>query len=165
MRGAAEHLDDPVLEVAGVSAAEILSRCSDLRREPRGAARRKPRRSDAGVSKSDWRLLDFADLSDEDFVQAAHRILLGRRSSPFELDRRLGEMRAGSSRMRILVRLALSPEGRRAARPRVRGVGLQSLFTAAGAIEAASSNRALGPAIRRAEAGARRLLSRRSPRR
>jgi hypothetical protein len=155
---AAQPLDDPVFEVVGIPAEEILRRCSERRRESRRGIR-LPRRQ-VGPAKDAWRLLDFADLSDEDFVREAHRILLGRKASPSELERRLGELGHGSSRMQIVVRLALAPEGRRAARPRVRGLGLRTLVAVGHAIEAADSRATLARAVTTAERGVRRMLSR-----
>ena len=72
---------DPILEVAGVSAFDILLRCDEIRRGGRPAGRRQLRRVTAANSR---RLLDFADLSDEDFVREAHRLLLGRGASSAE---------------------------------------------------------------------------------
>jgi hypothetical protein len=107
-----------------------------------------------------WRLLDFADLSDVDFVWEAHRALLARSPSHAEVDRRLGELRDRSSRMEIVVRLALSPEGRRARRPPVRGFGFSALSAAAGAIEAAKASPSLARAAARSEALARLAINR-----
>jgi hypothetical protein len=160
MHQAAERFDDPILEVVGISKDEILRRCSEIRRGARNGGRLRRPGATVGVTSGGWRLLDFADLSDEDFVREAHRILLGRTASPFDLERRLRELRAGSSRMQIVVRLALSPEGRRAVHPRVRGIGLRTLLGVGQAIEAARTNVALGPAVTRSERTARRLFSR-----
>jgi hypothetical protein len=115
-------------------------------------------------SSRGWRLLDFADLSDADFVREAHRVLLGRGPSLSEANRRLHELRE-SSRMEVVVRLALSPEGRRALRPGIRGPGLSVLSRAARAIEAAYANPKLARAVRSSERVARAALFGRSSRR
>jgi hypothetical protein len=107
------------------------------------------------------RLLDFADLGPADFVREAHRVLLGRSASPADLERRLGELRAGSSRMELVVRLALCPEGRRARRPPVRGVGLPALAASGAAIETLRASSTVGRATARGERVARLVLARR----
>lgn len=105
-----------------------------------------------------WRLLDFADLTDEAFVRDAHRVLLGRSPSSTEADRRRRELRTRSSRMETVIRLALSPEGRRADRPGVRGLGLPALAAVARAIEAAEARPVLARSVRQSERVGRSVL-------
>src|SRR5436305_15319561 len=106
---------DPILEVAGIAATEILDRCEEIRFHGYTRGDRERNLVTAEVTRG-WRLLDFADLSDGDFVREAHRRLLGRSPSTTEAERRLRELGDRSSRLGIVVRLALSPEGRRATR-------------------------------------------------
>jgi hypothetical protein len=113
---------------------------------------------DNAATPDRWRLLDFADLTDEAFVREAHRVLLGRSPSSAEADRRRRELRTRSSRMEIVVRLALSPEGRRAGRPDVRGLGLPALAAAARAIEAAEGSPVLARTVRKSERVGRSVL-------
>ena len=156
---------DPILAVAGVSSAEILRRCNEIRglgRPSRGFSRRA---ANAGAAIGGWRLVDLADLSQADFVREAHRMFLGRRPSSTELERRLRDLQGHSSRMEIVVRLALSPEGRRAVRPRTRGIGLPALAAVGAAIEAADASPLLAPAVRSVERIARSALSDRLARR
>jgi hypothetical protein len=61
--------------------------------------------------------------------------------------------------MGIVVRLALCPEGRRARRPPVRGIGLPALAATAAAIEVLKERRVLGPAAGRGERVARTVLA------
>jgi hypothetical protein len=151
---------DPVFEVVGVSAREIVQRCSEIR----GGGRLRVRLRNNREAVSGCRLLDFADISDDDFVLEAHRVLLGRSPSVSELERRLHELRTGASRMQILVRLALSPEGRRADRRRTKGVGLRTLGVAARAIETAQASSALAPTMRGSERAVRWVLVNRGSR-
>ena len=154
--------DDPVLEVTGVPAAEIRRRCA-ARRSGDGAAVTPwyPTPVAAASDARAWRLVDFGDISDADFVRAAHVVLLGRRPSDAEATRRVGELRSGSSRFQILVRLTLSPEGR-AARPRVDGIGLPALVAAARGVERLANTRAGAGVVRRLESTARRAYAERS---
>jgi hypothetical protein len=149
---------DPIFEVVGVPAAEILRRC----REIRGGGRLHVRLRSAGSAAESWRLLDFADISDKDFVFEAHRVLLGRTPSSSERERRLRELRNGSSRMQILVRLGLSPEGRSAERRRVHGLGLRVLGLTARVIESAQANPALARTVRSGERAVRAALEKRA---
>jgi hypothetical protein len=149
-----DRIDDDVFAVVGVSAAEIVARCRAVRRgEPINVRRRGERVTNA------YRLVDFADVSDEDFVQLAHRVLLGRPAAPAEVERRLGDLRSGTSRLAIAVRLALSPEGRIAPRPRSRGIWLPLLRSIGIAIEAARAHPRAARAVAWAEAHARRLVA------
>jgi hypothetical protein len=160
----ASERPDPILEVTGIAAAEILRRCRELRESGRATAARPSVRPTAantpGAARGRWRLLDFADLGDTDFVRDAHRVLLGRSASPSDIDRRLRELGGGSSRMAMVVRLALSPEGRCARRPPVRGIGLPALAATAAAIEALKASPVLGRAAGRGERVARSVLAR-----
>jgi hypothetical protein len=153
---------DPIFEVTGVSSADILRRCREIRGS--GSVRWSGSPTwGAGASRrpahGSPRLLDFADLRPEDFVRETHRVLLGRSASPADLDRRLGELGAGRTRMEIIMRLSLCPEGRRARRPRARGVALPALDIAGAAIERLSASR-LGPGVVMAERIARTALMR-----
>jgi hypothetical protein len=150
-------LADPILDVAGIPAREILRRCAEIRRGHFGSP--GLRVGDARGVDSRLRLLDFADLSDDEFVREVHRVLLGSDPSPPERDRRLNELREHASRMEIVVRIALSRPGRRARRPAVRGIGLRTLAAAGRAIEAAEANSVLAPATRRLERGVRTALN------
>jgi hypothetical protein len=153
---------DPIFLVVGVSAAEIIRRCRAARSG--GRSGRRPGRGNRPNELRGYRLVDFADLSNEDFVQAAHRILLGRPAAPSEVERRLGELQHGMSRIQIIVRLALSPEGRVAARPRYDGVGLPLLRVLARGVEAARHGSISGRAARKVEVAMRDALSRRGAR-
>jgi hypothetical protein len=162
-KGRSGESSDPVLEVVGISAVEILARCGRIRNGQRPSGRQLPIRlhshraplvSVAPAHDDGWRLLDFADLSDVDFVWNAHRMLLGRSPSSAEVDRRVGDLHERSSRLGLIVRLGLSPEGRRAQRSGTRGVVLPVLALCAGAIESAASL----PVLDRAAAGSERIV-------
>jgi hypothetical protein len=148
---------DPVLAVTGVSADEILERCGEVRAGRGGEA---PRARSRSVVAGSRRLLDLADLSDADFVHEVHRVLLNRSPAPFEFERRQQELRAGTSRMEITVRLALSPEGRRSRRPLARGFGFNTLAKTAGLIEAAERNALLALTTKAGERATRASLAR-----
>lgn len=159
---APEAESDPILEVTGLSAADILKRCDQIRRHDRPArlfSLGRPVVTAKPLSVPDgWRLLDFADLGDDDFVRQAHRVLLGRSPSPAETSRRLRELRE-RSRMELIVRLALSPEGRRRREAEVRGFGLPALVRVGRAVEAANRHPALSRAGGRCERLTRSALS------
>jgi len=150
---------DPVFEVTGVPAAEILRRCAAARAGHGSYPISIPKGSLVAdnAERSTWRLLDFADLSDTEFVQAAHVVLLGRLAYRAEAIRWIANLRAGASRFEVLVRLVLSPEGRRVSQPRVSGIGLPAVVTAGHGIERAMSTQVLGPAVRRIEWTLRRV--------
>jgi hypothetical protein len=159
---------DAILEVTGVSAAEILQRCRELRGSSRTPARAASiRRALAWSAPApDARcLLDFADLGAADFVREAHRVLLGRRASSADVERRVDELRSGRPRMAIIVRLALSPEGRRARRPPVGGIGLPALALTGAAIETMKASSLLGPAATQGEQVVRSTFARPGARR
>lgn len=145
----AQLRSDPVLEVTGVPAAELLRRVQDVR-EGRGPdlvrpAARGPERI------RHHRLVDFGDGTDEDFVEAVHLVLLGRRPTEPEVVRRLDSLRAGRSRFELVVRLALCQEGRRRADVLpVRGLGLPAIAVLARAYDIADRSQVLGGATRRA---------------
>jgi hypothetical protein len=153
---------DPVLDVAGIAAAELIARIEQIRGGERPGVGRLPIRLHVGASLTvsaglpvgGLCLLDLADLSDADFVWQAHRVLLGRAPSSAEVDRRLGDLRTRSSRLGLVVRLGLSPEGRRAQRSETRGIGLPALALVAGAIESAASL----PILSRVAAGSERIV-------
>jgi hypothetical protein len=152
---------DPILEVAGLSAADILKRCEEIRRHgrpARGFTFARPAMTIDPVAPGGWRLLDFADLGDGDFVRQAHRVLLGRSPSPGETSRRLRDLR-DRSRMELIIRLALSPEGRSRRKAEVRGIGLLALAELGRAVEAGNRRPALLRASARCERLARSALS------
>jgi len=130
---------DPVFEVTGVTAAEILRRCGSL----------QGRRTSA--TPTTWTLSDFTTVSDADFVRAAHVILLNRLPGEAAERRRAAELQAGRSRLELLVRLALSPEGRRQRHPRVSGVTLRLLVATGHGIELVAKAPVLGTVVRRVE--------------
>jgi len=144
---------DAILEVTGVSASEILRRCATLR-VARAAGHPILRSGQPFATRSGratWRLIDFAEGSDDEFVYAAYATLVCRFPSNAELTRRIAELRGGSSRFDVLVRLALSAEGRRVRDRRVAGIVLPAFVAAGRAIELASGVRSvLGP-LRRAK--------------
>lgn len=133
---------DPVFQVTGVAAAEILRRCASLR-AGETTSRARPR--------TKWTLADFSAVSDVDFVRAAHVTLLGRLPDKLAATRRALELEAGRSRLEILVRLALSPEGRQRRHQQVSGPALRSLVATGRAIEAVASAPVLGTVLRRVE--------------
>lgn len=133
---------DPVFQVTGVAAAEILRRCTSLRAgETTSRAR----------ARTKWTVADFSAASDVDFVRAAHVTLLGRLPDKVAATRRALELEAGRSRLEILVRLALSPEGRQRRDQQVSGPALRSLVATGRAIEAVASAPVLGTIVRRVE--------------
>jgi FkbM family methyltransferase len=121
---------DPIFEVTGVPAAEILDRCAELRATGTSAAQT--------TAEPTWSLSDFTGVSDTEFVRAAHVILLGRLPGQAAATRRAAELEAGRSRFEILVRLALSPEGRRRHHQRVSGPAMRSLVATGRGIERAA---------------------------
>jgi hypothetical protein len=141
---------DAILQVTGVSANEILRRCATLRVARAGGrpiARSGPPLFTSG--RATWRLIDFAEGSDEEFVQAAYSSLLGRLPRNAELTQRIADLRAGSSRFDVLLRLILSAEGRRARDRRVSGVALPALLAAGRATELASRVRSVRAPLKR----------------
>jgi hypothetical protein len=126
---------DPVEAVTGVARGAILDRCAARRAGlpvnpftlPAAASSRPPpppvRVDPEGVRFADLRAAD-----DEEFVVSAFVGILGRPPYDPEYDRRLREVRGGKTRLEIIGRLALSRDGRRAKRPRVRGVVLPALL-------------------------------------
>lgn len=123
---------DPVLEVTGVAAVEILRRCAERRAELGLGA------GAGGIpmaqivmpdlpARAAWRLVDLSEGGNEEFVVAAHLALLGRKPFHSEFLRRMRELSAGRRRLEIIGRLAVSREGRRTARPPVSGLALPVL--------------------------------------
>jgi hypothetical protein len=135
---------DPILEVTGIPAAEILDRCAELRATGMSTAGRTS-------SPPSWTLADFSNVSDAEFVRAAHVVLLGRLPGQAAAARRAAELQAGRSRLEILVRLALSPEGRRRRHQRVSGLPLRFLVLTGRGIERAAAVPVLARLIRRLE--------------
>jgi hypothetical protein len=81
-----------------------------------------------------WSFLDFSMDDDVEFVQQAHFGLLDRPPCSAELDRHLSNIAHGATRAEILLRVMLSPEGRRR-RPTVRGVLLPAFLFAATSLD------------------------------
>jgi hypothetical protein len=135
MTGYGTRSADPVLEAVGVPASEIITRCVQLR-ESRGVREPPFRRLPPSVATSTirqratWRLVDFGDASDTEFVQMAHLAILCRRPYATEAARRVAELVAGRTRMGLLIRLAFSPEGLYGPRARVSGLFLPALVGA-----------------------------------
>ncbi len=135
-----EAADDPIAQVCGVPAAEILARATpppppppEVTVPPAEAGRPPhfvPPRPRA------WSLLDLGDGTREQFIEAAHRAILGRAAAPPELALRLAQLAQGRSRLGILLRLALSEEGRAVAAPPIRGPGLRAVHKLAPALVA-----------------------------
>lgn len=121
---------DPVFQVTGVPAREVLARIAAVRVETTTAdlLRCGPGAVFAAASPARVRLLDLADGTNEDFVQRVHQVLLGRGATDPERQRRLAELAAGGSRMELVVRLALCEEGRRRRSHPVSGLGLPALI-------------------------------------
>lgn len=139
-----ERPSDPILEACGVPAAAILERCATLRG---GGTWRRAGDGAAGLAagRPAWRLVDFADLSDAEFVAAAHLALLGRPAYAREMARRSADLEAGMTRMEVIGRLLCSPEGRKARNRAIGGVALPAL---------AGIARLLGPGAPRDAGGA-----------
>lgn len=146
---------DAVFEVTGVTASEILRRCAMLRaaRAGGGPVPRPGWPFAVNAERPTWRLVDFADGSEVEFVWAAYASLLCRVPSEAETTERVGDLRAGCSRFQIAMRLALSPEGRAARNRRVSGIALPAIVAAGRALDLATRVRPLGTALMRAELG------------
>jgi len=109
--------DDPIFEVTGVPAAEILERCRQRRAVPTGGVVSnggaladlasspvpKPRRRA-------WRLSQFSQGSNLEFVQLAHLAFLNRPATSKEVAKRLRQLSSGKSRLGVIARLMLLPE-------------------------------------------------------
>lgn len=151
---------DPIFEVTGVAANEILRRCAALRAglEPDGLTLREVSPVEGNAERTTWRLVDFADVSDADFVQTAHVVLLGRLPGDAEAKRRTADLHAGCSRFEIVVRLALSPEGRRLRDRKVSGIALPAIVAAGCGIERTASTRVFGAVVRRMEQAVRQAF-------
>ncbi|MGE0224344.1 MAG: hypothetical protein AB7F35_24790 [Acetobacteraceae bacterium] len=146
-------VQDPVLEVTGVPAADILRRCAQMRSRQGLAPAERAELVVPVVTETDgrtsWRLVDFGEGTDAEFVHAAHRAILGRPPYDAEMLRRTADLRAGRSRMEILARLALSPEGRRVGRPAVGGVFLPALTATGRGVDRVMRHRLVGVWVRR----------------
>ncbi|CAH2605506.1 protein of unknown function (plasmid) [Rhodovastum atsumiense] len=143
--------DDPVREVTGLPALEILERCRRIRQTRAAGAslRSSPSVSPAEspsvpVAHEGWRMVDFGRGTNADFVQAVHLALLGRTPAETEAARRIRELRLGMTRMEIILRVALSPEGRRTAPLHLTGVLLPVLVWFARQIDRATRIRGVG---------------------
>lgn len=141
-----EHADlrraeDPIFAICGVHSDEILRRCGERR------------------GRIGWRLIDFADLSDERFVQEVHLVLLARLPSAIETKRRITDLSQRSSRFEIVVRLGLSPEGRILRDRPLAGVVLPAVALAGRGLHRTLELRGIGPLARRLERSARRRVT------
>lgn len=137
---------DLVFEVTGVPSVELLERINTARRHGFSCAPTE----DRGASALDhWRLVDFGDGTNEQFVRDAHVVLLGRQVTQPELQRRMHDLGLGSTRLEILVRLALCPEGRGAQAKPVRGLALPALVAAGRLAERGAARPGVGEAARR----------------
>lgn len=144
---------DAIEEVCGISAAEILRRCREIRAlRMHGAVPAKAALASLELSNPDanrsWSLMEFGDGPREAFVEAAYFALLGRQPDAQELSARLAQMGAGRTRLGILLRLALSAEGRQAQQPRVRGSSLRMLLRSARGLHALTQLPSALPAVR-----------------
>lgn len=120
---------DPILEVTGVSAVEILNRCTRIRAANVETPRLRTLLKDELVSnhgkKKSWKLSQFSKGNNEEFVRLAYIALFGRPATEKEITKRIRQLSSGT-RLGILARLLSSPESRRY-NPKVRGVMLKSL--------------------------------------
>jgi hypothetical protein len=133
LRPAVPFCGDWIGQVCGVSAADILLRCAQIRekRSSSGSARELPLQDATVVDVCGspcWRLLDFGDGSREEFICAIHLALLRRKPYANEAGRRIAQLRSGRTRLEIILRLALSAEGRRLKQPSVAGIVLPALL-------------------------------------
>jgi len=124
---------DAIREVCGISAADILRRCAEIRASRlHGTAHARPPALLIGQNANrSWSLVELGDGSREAFIEAVYLALFGRQPDAKEVSTRLAQMRAGRTRLGIVLRLALSPEGSRAQQPRARGSGLQMVLRCA----------------------------------
>ena len=144
---------DLIQEVCGVSAADILLRCEQIRAmRSRPIAVPQQATSHAGMPSMNgatrWRLLDLGDGSREEFIDAAHLALLRRKPYADEAMRRIGQLRAGHTRLEIILRLALSAEGRRLEQHYVAGVGLPALLRIVRGLEYLARSPIMAPVLR-----------------
>jgi hypothetical protein len=127
-------VDDPIFQVCGVSAGEILARCAQLRVLRRASGGAVGTLALPGLingppsGRTVWRMVDFGDGSRSGFVQAAYFVLLGRLPYETEVMQRLTRLSAGGTRLEIILRLALSREGRRREQHPVSGVLLPMIL-------------------------------------
>lgn len=109
--------DDPIFEVTGVPAAEILERCRQRRAVPTGGVVSNGGAladlASSPVPKSRrraWRLSQFSQGSNLEFVQLAHLALLNRPATSKEVTKRLRQLSSGKSRLGVIARLMRLPE-------------------------------------------------------
>jgi hypothetical protein len=139
---------DVVRTVTGVSTAELLERLAAARGGrptslPTSSAWARRTGPDV-VRTGTWSLADFGDGTDEAFVAAAHQVLLRRPVTAAERERRVRDLGNGVSRLEVLLRLALCPEGRRAHGQPLRGVVLPSVVGLGRAVERRVGDERLG---------------------
>jgi hypothetical protein len=156
---------DPVREACGVAAGDILRRCGIAHAAPGGAAHgiagvASPPVGAGAAPGQRWRLLDLAEGPPEAFVRAAYAAILDRPAAEPEVARRVGELRLGRSRIELVARLALCPEGRRVAAPPVAGLGLPALVAAGRTWERALAHPRIGGVLGRSTRPARQVAGR-----
>lgn len=125
---------DPIMNICGISAGQMLDRIAVRRYElEHGVSAGQPlavRSGFANLALADsphvWGFLDFSMPDDSEFVRQVHAGLLGRPPAPGEFDRRMRDIMHGATRLEIVLRIMLSPEGRRRRQP-VRGGVLRSM--------------------------------------
>ena len=153
VRPGAPSSGDLIQEVRGVSAAEVLLRCAQIRAmrpHPVPMSEHPPWHSGTvntnGATR--WRLLDLGDGSREEFIDAAHLALLCRKPYANEVMRRIIQLRTGRTRLEIILRLALSAEGRRLKRHCVAGVGLPALLRFVRGLDYLARSPIMAPVLR-----------------
>jgi hypothetical protein len=144
---------DLIREVCGVSASEILQRCAQIRelRNRLGPVTERLMLHASAIDWSDakrWRLLDLGDGSREEFVEAVHLALLCRGPHANEVVRRIAQLRAGRTRLEVILRLALSAEGRRLEQHCVAGIGLPALLRVVRGLEYLVRSPIMAPLLR-----------------
>lgn len=152
---------DPIREVAGVSAAEILARCARIRGVTAGSSEGSAfhgfvlgRMTEVveGSQQKVWRLSHFTDGSNEDFVRLAHVALLGRPATEKEIGKRLNQLSSGGTRLGILTRLLFSRECRKY-NPRVSGFLFLSLKNLARYGQKIGKKMPIGGTVRKSRSG------------
>jgi hypothetical protein len=123
------------MDICGISAGQMLDRIATRRYELAHGVSHSGRplavQSEFGSltlagSTHVRSFLDFSMPDDSEFVRQVYTGLLGRASAPGEFDRRMRDIMHGATRAEIVLRIMLSPEGRRR-RQSVRGVVLRSM--------------------------------------
>lgn len=133
------EVEDPIAQVCGVPAAEIQARAARLTPPsllPEISAPPPAPPVTPPPPPPSWRLLQLGDGTREQFVEAAHRAMLGRTAGAAEVALRLAQLARGRTRLGILFRLALSEEGRAAAARPIQGRGLRAIHKLAPVIVA-----------------------------